>query len=89
MLLFQSKQTEMERFLTQPFTTYLQEMAKDGTYADHVCLQSLSCMLQLNIQIIHAAEGGVLISAPGSGEHGLLVLGYLPDQQHYVSLAQW
>ena len=70
--------------MTQSFASYLQQMAKDGTYADHLCLQSLSDMLKINISIIHAGEEDVTISTPGST--GLLVLGFLPDLHHYVNL---
>ena len=87
MHLFQDKKAEIVGFLTQPFTSYLQHMGKNGTYADHVCLQSLSSMLKLDILVIHAKEADVKL-VPGSETTtlGSIVIGYIPEMQHYVSL---
>lgn len=58
-------------------------MEKDGTYADHVALYSLSNTLGVTIKVVHAESPDVVI-----GNHGneCLVIGYIPEISHYVSL---
>lgn len=60
-------------------------MNRDGTYADHICLEALSQMLSCNILAVHSNDPNVTV-----GSHDAytctLVLGYLTDIEHYVSL---
>lgn len=81
---FQSEQLELEQFLTSDFASYIAQMAKNGTYADHVCLLNTCKMLSCNLQIVHAETPDINLGA-GIG-HPTFVLGYLPGIQHYVSL---
>lgn len=70
-------------FLTTDLETYINNMQKDGTYADHIVLLSLSKVLGHTIKIVHAERPDVRV-----GDYGrdCLVLGYLPEIKHYVSL---
>lgn len=74
---------EVGQFLTIDVDTYLQEMNKEGTYADHVCLQALCDMLKCSILVVHSETADVTLSPEKSPT---LVLGYLPELKHYLSL---
>jgi len=80
----------MAKFLTTPFDTYLENMKRDGTYADHVTVQALSTMLNLNIHIIHAnTDENVMIHPTNSTPSVAITVGYLQNVQHYVSLERY
>lgn len=70
--------------MTTPLHIYLQAMRKDGTYADHVCLQALSNMLSAEIKVVQAEDDVILY--PTGISTCTLVIGYLPELKHYVSL---
>lgn len=76
----------MAHFLTSLIEVYLEGMSHEGAYADNVCLQAMSRMLSAEIHIIHADSDNVVLH-PLPGHYSLkVVVGYLPDIQHYVSL---
>lgn len=81
--IFQEEKDQISQFLTNNLDTYLEGMSRDGTYADHVCLQMLCKMLSVGMQIVHAETADIMVN-PDNPKR--LVLGYLPDMQHYVSL---
>lgn len=58
-------------------------MEKDSTYADHFALYSLSKALGLTIKVVQAESPDVV-----TGNYGnqYLVIGYIPEISHYVSL---
>ena len=58
-------------------------MAKNCTYADHVCIQNMCKVLEVGIRIIHGDAPDIIL---GSIESQILVIGYLPEIEHYVSL---
>ena len=77
----------MEGFLTTTLDTYLNYMSRNGTYADHVTLQALSSMLNVHINIVHAAIEDKIILHPikpvsRSSNKAITV----PEVQHYISL---
>ena len=74
---------EIQRFLTKDLDTYLEEMEVDGTYADHVCINAISKMLPCTMLLVQADHPDTTI---GSSSPPTLVLGYLPEMKHYVSL---
>ncbi|XP_060601750.1 uncharacterized protein LOC132754991 [Ruditapes philippinarum] len=58
-------------------------MGMNGTYADHLCISVTSKVLSSTIQIIQADNPDV---REGTCHTSVLVVGYLPELQHYVSL---
>lgn len=60
---------------------YILKMSQSGTYADHIVIQSCSKVLKRTIHIVE--EGGDHMI----GEYDdTVLLGYLPDMEHYVSI---
>ena len=70
-------------FLSSDLNTYIDQMSRDSTYADHPVVQTVSRMLQVQIRIIQAASADIQI---GDGSGAILLLGYLPELEHYVSI---
>lgn len=81
----QADKTEMSKFLTQDVDTYLENMGRDGTYADHICMQALSKMMSCKLQVVQADLDDIFL-CPTNRATSTLILGYLPQMQHYVSL---
>ena len=75
----------MVNFLTDSVDTYLERMGHDGTYADHVCIQALSRLLRCKIHIVQSHHPDIVLS-PLENPRASLVIGYLPQIKHYVSL---
>ena len=69
------------------FAEYAVEMSHDGVYADHLIIQCLANVLQIDITIIQSTGPNIIITAvPHSRHHFNLAVGYLPCEQHYVSV---
>ncbi|XP_052802972.1 uncharacterized protein LOC128233365 [Mya arenaria] len=47
----ETTKAELHHFLTRDMDTYLHSMLKNGTYADHVCLQMMCKMLKCSITL--------------------------------------
>lgn len=74
---------ELDEFITQPsFKDYITNMAKKGSYADHIMVEAMSKVLKVSIQII-MSTGDVII---GPGFDKKIQLGYIPELQHYVAI---
>lgn len=60
-------------------------MSRNSTYTDHIYIQALSEMLSCNIHVVNTY---IVLGSQADGTHNwcTLVLGYMPDIQHYVSL---
>ena len=82
----QAEKMGMEEFLTTDVTQYLFDMAKSGTYADNVCIEYMSKVLDVKFRIIHGdAQYDLDI---GTAESPILTLGFLPEIKHYVSIVK-
>ena len=44
-MLLQDEKADLQSFLTVPLTTYTDDMATDGTYADHVAVEKSANIL--------------------------------------------
>lgn len=81
----------LELFAGQPWSDYLAEMIKDGTYGDHITLQAAANLfnVQLNIHSSLGEEGNTIIS-PFATEVAVanFHLGHFAEGQgeHYVCL---
>lgn len=64
--------------------TYANNMAKDGTYADHVLIHVISKFLKKPIKVVRAEGPDADVGVQNTDQR--LVLGYIPDIKHYVSL---
>lgn len=73
------------RFLTVDFKDYMASMKQDGTYADHIRLETLQTILKKNIKVIMSAAGEDIQIGDNTSTQ-CLMLGYMSDIQHYVSL---
>ena len=66
--------------------SYLTEMAKDSTWADHPTIQSLAEMMKLNIKIFTSLESRNINQIDGRGDwNSPILLGYIFNS-HYMSL---
>ncbi|XP_060595145.1 uncharacterized protein LOC132749433 [Ruditapes philippinarum] len=83
--LSETDKLELEQFLTSDLTKYIEKMSKNGTYADHVCLQNMCKALSCKIDVVHGDTPNISI---GDGDSNIptLVVGYIPEIEHYVSL---
>ncbi|CAG2247653.1 unnamed protein product [Mytilus edulis] len=52
-----SEMAHFSRFLTVDFKDYMASMKQDGTYADHISLETLQTILKKNIKVIMSAAG--------------------------------
>ena len=68
-------------FMTKPYDTYVIDMAKDGTYADHISVMLMSQLLCVKI-VVHQETGDTTIGSCSTKIH----IGYLPCISHYVAL---
>ncbi|XP_045195926.1 uncharacterized protein LOC123551226 [Mercenaria mercenaria] len=82
--LSENDKENLAKFLTQSMDSYLHGMRLNGTYADHICLQSLCKMLSMDILVVNSGDD-IRLQPTGTSSK-TLVLGHLPDLQHYVSL---
>lgn len=83
--IFQTDKLELEQCVTSDLTQYIENMSNNGTYADHVCLQNMCKALSCKITVVHGDTPDISI---GDGDSNIptLVIGYIPDIEHYVSL---
>lgn len=86
---FQGERAGLEPFIVNDddFNQYLDRMSRNGTYVDHVCVQNASTALGWNITVVHTEEPNIQIVNNGA-DVPTLVLGYIPELAHYVSLEQ-
>ena len=75
----------MGNFLAENVDTYLERMGHDSTYADHVRIQALSRLLRCEIPIVQSQHLDIVLS-PLENPRANLVISYLPQIKHYVSL---
>ena len=75
----------MRNFHAENVDTYLERMGHDATYTDHVCIQALSRLLRCKIQIVQSQHLDIVLR-PLENPRANLVIGYLPQINHYVSL---
>jgi hypothetical protein len=75
----------MESFVPDcDLTKYIDDLEKESTYADHVAIQTMCTMLSCRVTIVHSTGApDIILGNPSSTE---VLLGYLPDIKHYVSL---
>lgn len=63
--------------------SHVTNLAIDGTYADHIDVECMAAMLELRVRIVQPSTdtiAGVQVQGPE------LVLGFIPNLKHYVSL---
>ena len=60
-------------------------MAKDGTYADQLTLVAACKVLKVTLKVVQGG-GTPDVTMGDCSSQGNLIVGYLVDQQHYVSL---
>lgn len=70
--------------MTVSLETYIQDMARDGTYADHVAVDHTARMLEIPIRVIEVDYDHVFGS--GTTDKLMLTIGYLKAIKHFVSI---
>lgn len=83
--MLQDKKTELAGFITDAdLPAYLDNLAKSGTYGDHICLEQLSKILECRFRVIHGDGRDVLIG--DTDLEDLVVIGFIAEMEHYTSL---
>ncbi|GFO14380.1 otu domain-containing protein 5 [Plakobranchus ocellatus] len=77
-----TKKDVLAGFLTESFDSYVQRMAKDGIWADHVAIDACSEAHQVAITVLQQS-GDVVI---GKNFDKKVTVGYIPEIQHYVAV---
>lgn len=67
----------------QKLVDYVINLRKLGTYADHICVEYMSRMLKLNMKIVTETSE---INFGQYKNKETLILGYISEMQHYISL---
>ena len=76
----------MGNILAENVDSYLERMGHGGTNAEYVCIQALSLrLLRCKIQIVQSQHPHI-VPSPLENPRANLVIGYLPQIKHYVSL---
>ena len=80
----QDKKAELSQFLPddQTLESYIKGMKTIGQYADHMAIEAMCLALPCRVRILQNDSPDTLIGTEGPQ----LVVGYLPQLQHYVSL---
>lgn len=78
----EEEKEETSDFLAEDtFSSYVKKMSKNGTYADHVAIKTLSVAMELTI-IIVSEDDTITIGDYATPCH----IGYLPSLNHYVTI---
>ena len=84
----QSDGTELAGFITNPsWTNYLQKMAEDGTWGDHLILLAAANCYECDILVVSSTPSHdcPITPVPPISSAVLLILGHIVEE-HYVSL---
>ena len=86
----------MQNFITDTWPTYLQNMAKNGTFGDHLTLQAAADLFNVEFNVISSLgpAATIVISPQNSVPISSFYIGYFAegDGEHYVALqndAMW
>ena len=77
----QKQRDEISNFLTKPFAKYIQDMKKNGEYADHITVKMLSEVLRVKIVILNA-QGNTTVGQDGPN----IYVGFMPEINHYTAV---
>ncbi|XP_052286899.1 uncharacterized protein LOC127882352 isoform X2 [Dreissena polymorpha] len=81
--------THFQAFMSEPWETYLERMAQDGQWGDHVTIRAITHVVGCTVKIlnVNGKTSNWTMIEPGTETKAVIILGHI-GEFHYTSLRQ-